>query len=126
MMQRLNIALLLVKSNSGQVLGVQHLTILTCLLVLSLSHWQHYKSLESKLKHSRQSQSSNDMAGDADQGGIARKYKKLHKNTVADIDDAIENVSQAPKSGLRKKVIFQYLMYISLLVTGKNTCLVTR
>ncbi len=34
---------------------------------------------------------------------FARQYKKLHKNTVADIDDAIENVSQTPKSGARKK-----------------------
>ena len=34
---------------------------------------------------------------------FARQYKKLHKNTVADIDNAIEAVSQNPKSGVRKK-----------------------
>lgn len=34
---------------------------------------------------------------------FARQYKKLHKNTVADIDDAIEVVSQEPKAGVRKK-----------------------
>jgi len=34
---------------------------------------------------------------------FARQYKKLHKNTVADIDDAVELVSQSPKAGVRKK-----------------------
>jgi len=34
---------------------------------------------------------------------FARQYKKCHKNTVADIDNAVENVSQSPKLGVRKK-----------------------
>jgi mRNA-degrading endonuclease RelE of RelBE toxin-antitoxin system len=34
---------------------------------------------------------------------FARQYKKLHKNTIADIDSAIEGLSQAPETGVRKK-----------------------
>jgi len=34
---------------------------------------------------------------------FARQYKKLHKNIVTDIDDAIEVVSKSPKVGVRKK-----------------------
>ncbi len=34
---------------------------------------------------------------------FARQYKKLHKNTVSDIDDAIDVVSQTPEVGVRKK-----------------------
>lgn len=34
---------------------------------------------------------------------FARQYKKLHKNTVSDIDDAVDVVSQTPNIGTRKK-----------------------
>jgi mRNA-degrading endonuclease RelE of RelBE toxin-antitoxin system len=34
---------------------------------------------------------------------FARQYKKCHKNTVSDIDEAVELVSQKPTLGTRKK-----------------------
>ena len=34
---------------------------------------------------------------------FARQYKKLHNNTAADVDAAVDAVSQAPEMGDRKK-----------------------
>jgi mRNA-degrading endonuclease RelE of RelBE toxin-antitoxin system len=34
---------------------------------------------------------------------FARQYKKLHNNTAADVDAAVEKVQQAPEIGDRKK-----------------------
>ena len=34
---------------------------------------------------------------------FARQYKKLHKNTAADVDSAVEDVTRTPELGERKK-----------------------
>jgi mRNA-degrading endonuclease RelE of RelBE toxin-antitoxin system len=34
---------------------------------------------------------------------FARQYKKLHDNTAADVDSAVDAVSQNPETGERKK-----------------------
>jgi mRNA-degrading endonuclease RelE of RelBE toxin-antitoxin system len=34
---------------------------------------------------------------------FARQYKKLHNNTVADVDQAVQTVAQTPEIGERKK-----------------------
>ena len=34
---------------------------------------------------------------------FARQYKKLHNNTAADVDLAVEDVTRNPESGARKK-----------------------
>lgn len=34
---------------------------------------------------------------------FARQYKKLHKNTAADVDLAVEDVTRNPELGARKK-----------------------
>jgi len=34
---------------------------------------------------------------------FARQYKKLHNNTAADVDSAVEDVSRDPELGERKK-----------------------
>jgi len=51
---------------------------------------------------------------------FARQYKKLHKNTMSDIDDAVEVVSQNPKNGTRKKGDLSALYVYKIMSYGQE------
>ena len=51
---------------------------------------------------------------------FARQYKKLHRNTVSDIDEAVEVVSQTPKVGARKKGDLSELYVYKFISSGQE------
>jgi mRNA-degrading endonuclease RelE of RelBE toxin-antitoxin system len=51
---------------------------------------------------------------------FARQYKKLHRNTVSDIDAAVEAVSQTPKVGVRKKGDLSELYVYKFISSGQE------
>ena len=51
---------------------------------------------------------------------FARQYKKLHRNTVPDIDEAVEVVSQTPKVGMRKKGDLSELYVYKFISSGQE------